>query len=60
MLKLMQNIPLKEKLAKFEAPNLQNKTIMLHAVSVGEVLSLENLIKKIIQNQQAKTLQNKI
>lgn len=40
-------IPLFEKLAKFDSPNLQNKTIMLHAVSVGEVLSLENLVKKI-------------
>ena len=40
-------IPLFEKLARFEKPNLENKTIMLHAVSVGEVLSLENLIKKI-------------
>lgn len=36
----------KEKLGKFEAPNLGDKVIMFHGVSVGEVIALENLIKK--------------
>ena len=36
----------KEKLGKFEAPDLGNKVIMYHGVSVGEVIALENLIKK--------------
>lgn len=36
----------KEKLGKFEAPNLGDKVIMYHGVSVGEVIALENLIKK--------------
>ena len=37
-------IPLNEKLAKNSFPNFENeKVIMIHGVSVGEVLSLENL-----------------
>ena len=36
----------KEKLGRFEAPSLGNKVIMFHGVSVGEVIALENLIKK--------------
>ena len=40
-------IPLKEKFADFDCPNFTNKVIMLHGVSVGEVVSLENLIKRI-------------
>ncbi len=36
----------KEKLGKFDAPKLGNKVIMFHGVSVGEVIALENLIKK--------------
>ena len=36
----------KEKLGKFEAPQLGEKVIMYHGVSVGEVIALENLIKK--------------
>jgi len=40
-------IPLKEKLSEIDFPNLSGKTIMLHGVSVGEIVSLENLIKKI-------------
>ncbi len=36
----------KEKLGFFKAPNLGNKVIMYHGVSVGEVIALENLIKK--------------
>lgn len=36
----------REKLGKFEAPDLGNKVIMYHGVSVGEVIALENLIKK--------------
>ena len=40
-------IPLKEKLGEFTSPNLGEKVIMLHGVSVGEIVSLENLIKKI-------------
>ncbi len=36
----------KEKLGDFTAPNLGNKVIMYHGVSVGEVIALENLIKK--------------
>lgn len=44
-------IPLKEKLAEIELKDFSNdKVIMLHGVSVGEVLSLENLIKKIKEN----------
>lgn len=43
-------IPLKEKLCEGQMPDFSNdKTIMLHGVSVGEVMSLENLIKKIKQ-----------
>lgn len=41
-------IPLKEKLCEIEPADFSNeKVIMLHGVSVGEVVSLENLIKKI-------------
>lgn len=40
-------IPLKEKLAEIDYPLLGDKVIMLHGVSVGEVVSLENLIKRI-------------
>lgn len=36
----------KEKLGDFQAPELGNKVIMFHGVSVGEVIALENLIKK--------------
>ena len=36
----------KEKLGKFDAPKLGDKVIMFHGVSVGEVIALENLIKK--------------
>ncbi len=43
-------IPKKEKLAKIDYPFLGSKVIMLHGVSVGEVMSLENLIKKIKEN----------
>ncbi len=41
-------IPLKEKLAEIDFPDFSSdKVILVHGVSVGEVLSLENLIKKI-------------
>ena len=40
-------IPLKEKMCEIEFPSLGEKVIMIHGVSVGEVLSLENLIKKV-------------
>lgn len=36
----------KEKLGKIEAPVLGDKVIMYHGVSVGEIIALENLIKK--------------
>lgn len=36
----------KEKLGFFQSPNLGDKVIMYHGVSVGEVIALENLIKK--------------
>ena len=36
----------KEKLGFFKAPNLGDKVIMYHGVSVGEVIALENVIKK--------------
>ncbi len=36
----------KEKLGFFENPNLGNKVILYHGVSVGEVIALENVIKK--------------
>ncbi len=36
----------KEKLGRFTAPQLGDKVIMYHGVSVGEVIALENLIKK--------------
>lgn len=41
-------IPLKEKMAEISYPDFSaDKVIMLHGVSVGEVQSLENLVKKI-------------
>lgn len=40
-------IPLREKLCEMKFPQFEKKVIMLHGVSVGEVLSLENLIKRI-------------
>lgn len=40
-------IPLREKLCEFEFPIFDKKVIMLHGVSVGEVLSLEKLINRI-------------
>lgn len=36
----------REKLGFFKAPNLGNKVIMYHGVSVGETIALENLIKR--------------
>lgn len=36
----------KEKLGFFKVPELGDKVIMFHGVSVGEVIALENLIKK--------------
>ena len=43
-------IPVKEKMVEIEYPDFSNsKVIMLHGVSVGEVQSLENLVKKIKQ-----------
>ena len=36
-----------KKLGFFDSPNLGSKVIMLHGVSVGEVIALENLIKEI-------------
>lgn len=36
----------KEKLGLFKSPNLGDKVIMYHGVSVGEVIALENIIKK--------------
>ena len=36
----------KEKFGDFQNPELGNKVIMFHGVSVGEVIALENLIKK--------------
>jgi len=42
------SIPTEEKFAKINYPDFTNeKVIMLHGVSVGEIQSLENLIKKI-------------
>ncbi len=42
------SIPLKEKLAEIDFPDFSSdKVVLVHGVSVGEVLSLENLIKKI-------------
>ena len=35
-----------EKFGNFQAPDLGDKIIMYHGVSVGEVIALENLIKK--------------
>lgn len=40
-------IPLKEKLCEGKLPTFSEKTIMIHGVSVGEILSLEYLIKTI-------------
>lgn len=41
-------IPLKEKLCEYFMPDYSDEqVIMLHGVSVGEIVSLENLIKKI-------------
>lgn len=40
----------KEKLGFFKAPDLGDKVIMYHGVSVGEVIALENLIKATKQN----------
>lgn len=37
----------REKLGFLKAPQLAGKTIMLHGVSVGEIIALENLTKKI-------------
>lgn len=36
----------REKMGIFDAPELGDKVIMYHGVSVGEVIALENLIKK--------------
>lgn len=36
-----------KKMGFFEPPELGDKVIMLHGVSVGEVIALENLVKKI-------------
>lgn len=36
----------REKLGFFESPKLGDKVIMYHGVSVGEIIALENLIKK--------------
>ena len=51
ILRKMENkppIPLKEKLAEIDFPDFSSdKVVLVHGVSVGEVLSLENLIKKI-------------
>lgn len=44
-------IPLREKLCEIDLPDFKNeKVIMLHGVSVGEIVSLDNLIKKIKEN----------
>ena len=41
-------IPKKEKMAEIDFPDFSNnKVIMLHGVSVGEIQSLENLVKRI-------------
>lgn len=40
-------IPLKEKMAKMDFPKFDKKLIMIHGVSVGEVLSLEKLIHRV-------------
>ena len=39
----------REKLGFFKEPNLGDKVIMYHGVSVGEVIALENVIKKTKQ-----------
>ena len=46
-LKKKPPIPLREKLCEMKMPNFEEKVIVVHGVSVGEVLSLENLLKKI-------------
>ena len=47
-LKGKPRIPIKEKMAEIKYPDFKNeKVIMLHGVSVGEIVSLENLIKEI-------------
>ena len=40
----------KIKLGLFEKPLLKEKVVMFHAVSVGEVLSLEKLLTKVSEN----------
>ena len=40
-------IPIRERLCEVPYPDLGDKVVMLHGVSVGEIISLENLIKKI-------------
>jgi len=37
----------KEKLGSLKSPNLGDKVIMLHGVSVGEIIALENLTKRV-------------
>lgn len=41
------NVPIKEKFAQIDYPKFEKPVIMLHGVSVGEIISLENLLKKI-------------
>lgn len=43
-------IPLKERMCETKFPSLGDKVIMLHGVSVGEVMSLDKLIQKIKEN----------
>ena len=45
----------KEKLGNFKAPSLGEKIIMYHGVSVGEVIALENLIKKTKETMKIPT-----
>lgn len=40
-------IPKLEKLAKIDYPDLGDKVILVHGVSVGEIQSLENLLKRL-------------
>ena len=40
-------IPIRERLCEVPYPDLGDKVVMLHGVSVGEIISLENLIKRI-------------
>ena len=44
----------KIKLGIFKKPDLKDSVIMFHAVSVGEVLSLEKLLKKAKESFQDK------